>query len=188
MSDIPLHSSFSRKTSPDIRGEEAREIEASIRKELFRWGLSEWDFFWDRGRRRLGACWYTKKAISLSRYLLGGTRSRKSELWCTFLHELAHALAYVNNNERGHGPYWKQWCYRLGINPDRCAETSPLDESTYRYAMKRKDTGEIVARYFRKPRFKHPLRSLMIKGVPETKGKLELIPYPHGNTAGGDRT
>lgn len=158
--------------------EQSLEVEALIRKELDRWGLTHWHFFWDRGRRRLGACWYSKKAISLSRYLLGGDISPSSELWLTFLHELAHALAFIHHEERGHGDYWKHWCVHLGIEPERCAASSPLDESCYKYAMRRRDTGEIVARYYRKPHFKYPLQSLMIQGQPETKGTLELIPYP----------
>lgn len=154
------------------------DVEEKIKLEFTKWGLNDWYFFWDKGKRRLGACWYIKRAISLSKYLLGGDADREAELWNTFLHELAHALAYTFDQEPGHGYYWKKWCLQLGTSPERQASKSPIDDSAYRFAIRRKDTGEIVARYFRKPHFKHPMKKLMIKGFPETKGQLEIIPYP----------
>ncbi len=157
-------------------------MEIRIRAELRRWGLSGWTFYWDRARRRLGACWYLKRRISLSRYLIEDGREHP-ELWDTLLHEIAHALAYANDGERGHGVHWKKWCRFIGASPCRCAATGPLtgDSPAYRYALRRKDTGEIVARYLRKPRFKYPLGRMMLKGDPSSRGKLELVSW---NVAG----
>lgn len=155
----------------------AERVESYVLYELRARGLHDWGFYWDRARRRLGACWYQKKCISLSRYLLGEDGCTGREVRDTILHEIAHALSFTHARERGHGAIWKQWCQFLGAAPRRCASPGATGKARYRYAMRRKDTGEIVSYYLRKPRFKHPLKFLMLKSDPASRGQLEIIPF-----------
>jgi hypothetical protein len=36
------------------------------------------------------------------------------------LHEIAHALAFLETGHKGHGPPWKAVCVRIGAEPIRC--------------------------------------------------------------------
>ena len=155
----------------------AEDVECYVLYELHRRELAGWGFFWDRARRRLGACWYDRQCISLSRHLLGESGCTGREVRDTILHEIAHALAYVHGGERGHGRSWRNWCLFLGASPRRCASPGVTGNHRYRYVLRRKDTGEIIVRYLRKPRFRHSLRYMMLKNDPSSKGQLELRPY-----------
>ena len=81
--------------------------------------LPKWSFKFDRSKVSFGKCYYAKKQISLSQYLV--ELNEEDEVRDTILHEIAHALTPGD----GHGPLWKAMCVRIGANPARCydAET-----------------------------------------------------------------
>lgn len=164
----------------------AEDVECYILYELERRGLADWTFFWDRARRRLGACWYARRSISLSRHLLGEGGCSGIELRDTILHEIAHALSFTHGGERGHGVLWKRWCLFLGARPRRCASPGVTGQHRYRYMLRRRDTGEVIVRYLRKPRFKHSLKYMMIRNDPSSKGQLEVVPYEENLPVGGE--
>ncbi len=68
-----------------------------------------WSFGFDNAKRRAGLCDYTKRRISLSRYL--SARYNDDTNHQTLLHEVAHALA---GSAAGHGPAWKRVARELG--------------------------------------------------------------------------
>jgi predicted SprT family Zn-dependent metalloprotease len=68
-----------------------------------------WSFGFDNAKRRAGLCDYTRKRISVSRYL--AARYDDDENHQTLLHEVAHALA---GPKAGHGPEWKRVARDLG--------------------------------------------------------------------------
>jgi predicted SprT family Zn-dependent metalloprotease len=68
-----------------------------------------WTFAYDNAKRRAGLCDYTKRRISLSRYL--AARYDDDTNHQTLLHEVAHALAGAT---AGHGPEWKRVAADLG--------------------------------------------------------------------------
>lgn len=70
---------------------------------------SSWSFAFDNAKRRAGQCDYTRKRISVSRYLTA--RYDDDTNHQTLLHEVAHALAGV---KAGHGPKWKAIAHDLG--------------------------------------------------------------------------
>ena len=150
---------------------------------LKQWGLTEWQVSWDRARKRLGCCHYSRRLITLSAPLLSSSEA-ESERWETFLHELAHALAFTHDKKRGHDATWKSWCLRVGATPERCASFAkiehlcPPEKEKHTHALILKTTSEVVRLYLRKPRFKRPLSRLMLRGRPETLGQLKLIPWP----------
>ncbi|QKJ18449.1 SprT-like domain-containing protein [Microbacterium hominis] len=68
-----------------------------------------WTFAFDNAKRRAGLCDYTRRRISVSRYL--AARYDDDTNHQTLLHEVAHALAGAG---AGHGPRWKALARELG--------------------------------------------------------------------------
>lgn len=68
-----------------------------------------WSFGFDNAKRRAGQCDYTKKRITVSRYL--AARFDDDDIHQVLLHEVAHALA---GHEAAHGPIWKRVARDLG--------------------------------------------------------------------------
>lgn len=70
---------------------------------------TEWSFGFDHAKTRAGLCNYTKKRITVSRYL--AARFDDDEIHQVLLHEVAHALA---GPKAGHGAEWKRIARGLG--------------------------------------------------------------------------
>ena len=101
------------------------EALAMGRQLLDQHGLDEWDFRFDRAKRRAGLCRFDDRVISLSRYL---TQLHDAEqVRDTVLHEIAHALA---GPEAGHGPTWQAKARQVGARPRRTLPAEvPLPEA-----------------------------------------------------------
>ncbi|MBO3663456.1 SprT-like domain-containing protein [Microbacterium stercoris] len=70
---------------------------------------ASWTFAFDNAKRRAGLCDYTRKRISVSRYLTA--RYDDDTNHQTLLHEVAHAIAGPG---AGHGAAWKRVARDLG--------------------------------------------------------------------------
>ncbi|WP_029150146.1 SprT-like domain-containing protein [Microbacterium indicum] len=68
-----------------------------------------WTFAFDNAKRRAGLCDYTRRRISVSRYL--AARFDDDEIHQTLLHEVAHALAGPG---AGHSAAWLRIARDLG--------------------------------------------------------------------------
>jgi len=68
-----------------------------------------WTFGFDNAKRRAGLCDYTRRRISVSRYL--SARYDDDTNHQTLLHEVAHAIAGADAR---HGPRWKRIARDLG--------------------------------------------------------------------------
>jgi predicted SprT family Zn-dependent metalloprotease len=79
-------------------------------------GLTDWRFEWDRAVRRVGACNYRRRVISLSRPLT--ERAPADIIRNTILHEIAHALV---GRGHGHDWVWKLKARSIGCTGDRCS-------------------------------------------------------------------
>lgn len=150
-------------------------------------GLADWSFGWDRSVKRLGCCKMTRRSISLSRHFVAAYLERDPELIRrTILHELAHALAWLYQRERVHGPAWRSWCAALGIAGEKatckCDAFGPADllKTRARYALCHCETGEVYRYYTRRPSIPaHKLARYYIPGKKDaTLGKLCLISLP----------
>ncbi len=121
-------------------------------------GLDGWTFEWDNATRRMGCCWPARQRITLSRYYAAFCLPREPErLRRTLLHELAHALAWQRERQRGHGEAWRRWCAELGIDGERATSrvpdfTPPHLKREPRYVLCHDKTGEIFRSYRCKPR------------------------------------
>lgn len=70
---------------------------------------ASWSFGFDNAKRRAGLCDFTRKRITVSRYLTA--RYDDDTNHQTLLHEVAHALA---GPAAGHGAAWKKVARELG--------------------------------------------------------------------------
>ena len=147
-------------------------------------GLHDWRLEWDHAVRRLGCCKMSQRTLSLSRYFVEAYLSRdQMTIRSTILHELAHALAWEQYRERGHGAAWHYWCAALGIPEEKsvvkCVDFTPdhLRKSP-KYALIHRETGEVYRYYNRQPRMSlSKLKHCYIPGKKEsTLGKLTIIP------------
>ena len=77
-------------------------------------------FKFENCKATLGRCHYTTKMIALSKWYV--QENEEGEIEDTILHEIAHALAWINDRFTGHGKIWKDWARRIGANPKRCGK------------------------------------------------------------------
>lgn len=158
------------------------EVEAYAAACLAHLHLGDWHFGWDKTTRRLGCCKMQQRRISLSRYYAEAYASKEPEqLWRTLLHELAHALAWVHHQSRGHGPVWQRYCTALGIPGERASVRgvefeSPRQPQPARFSLCHRETGEVYRTYTRQPRLSAArLRTCYIPGrKADTLGKLTI--------------
>jgi predicted SprT family Zn-dependent metalloprotease len=105
-------------TVPDVPLPESNDpgtVTRWARSVMDSFGLNDWAFGWDNARRRLGACHYAKRLVSLSRHLV--RLNGPAEIREVMLHEVSHALVGPGH---GHGPVWRAMARRLGCRPARC--------------------------------------------------------------------
>ena len=119
------------------------ECEKLARSEMNKWGLHNWSFAFNNKKTALGICSYRLRQIQVSNHHLS---SKYEEIHDTILHEIAHALCFINDGERGHGYNWKKWCRKIGANPKRCGSSSGM---TYKYSYYCRNCKKIVCRSHR---------------------------------------
>ena len=102
-----------------------------------------WSFRFDNAKTRAGLCNYTKRTISVSKYL--AARGSEAEVEQTLLHELAHALA---GPEAGHGEVWLVLARSLGYTGSRTHD-GPVAREFARWVGQCPNGHEVVR--FRRP-------------------------------------
>lgn len=86
--------------------------------------LADYTLQFNRTKRMLGQCNYTKKLIKISEYHLEG--SEDASVLDTLKHECAHAYAYEKHGAAAanHGYLWQQAAVLLGANPSSTSKTA----------------------------------------------------------------
>lgn len=133
-------------------------------------GLRGWGFRYNRGKRTLGMCDYTRKRIELSGYFVA--HNDEPAVRDTILHEIAHALA---GEKAGHGPKWRAVCRRIGAVPERLDHTAVMPKG--HWAATCPGCGAVHRR------FRRPLlgRTYICRSCGEAKGTLQFgIPASPG--------
>ena len=108
-----------------MSGMSKAEATALLQRAYDKHQLHDWTVGFDSARRMAGRCWYNKRMITLSTYVMA--RRTPEETFNTILHELAHALAWVAYRENGHGPMWRKIHIALGGDGKRCFEFKDND-------------------------------------------------------------
>ena len=95
------------------------------RTEMDKYGLYDWKLELDYAKVRAGACHFTEKKISFSRYFL--KNAAQLDINDTILHEIAHALV---GPKHGHDRVWKNMAKKIGCSAKRC---HTLEFSEYKW-------------------------------------------------------
>lgn len=131
-----------------------------------------WEFKWDDSVKRYGSCSVSKKEITLSARLVA--HNSQENTLDTILHEIAHALDYIENKQWGHGPTWKAMCRRIGAKPNAKFSFNDVNPVTGRFQLINKDTKEIYQIYNVMPKFPKGIWNYIWKNDKSTFGKLQL--------------
>jgi predicted SprT family Zn-dependent metalloprotease len=108
-------------------------------------GLADWDFGFDHARRRLGACDYRARRITLSRPI---TRlNPEAVVRDTILHEIAHALTPGAR----HGRAWRLQAAAIGAAPRACVRAGDIATPPAPYSLVCNHCRARIDRY-RRPR------------------------------------
>ncbi len=135
---------------------------SNLAQELMqRYGLTEWSFFFNRNKRRLGVCRQHAKTIELSEHYV--VRNSLHHVRDTILHEIAHALV---GTDHGHDEVWRAKCLELGCAPRACDNAAAMPVGEWQATCP--GCRELFNRH-RKPR---NLRSLYCLACGPDKGKL----------------
>ena len=139
-------------------------------------GLSElgWTGALDNTVGRFGTCSLRKKRISLSRHL--ASINSDEETLDTVLHEIAHALTWVEHNDDcGHDERWQAIAARIGARPERTVDAEEVNSVAGAFYLVHSETGEVFGSYYKRPPERN-LASRWIRGRrAETEGKLTVI-------------
>ena len=103
------------------------------------------EFCWGNSKQYLGSVNYRwerngnnkdlmPNRIELSNFFFDAVVD-KWEMVDVWLHELAHALSVRDYGKaaHGHGWIWKDYCVQLGAEPTRCADSTNIDQWSYKY-------------------------------------------------------
>lgn len=84
-------------------------------KLLKKYNLHDWDFTFDRAKKRFWSCNYSRKVITISNHL---AKINSEELVKnTILHEIAHAIC---GKDEWHWKKWKEIAKKIGCDWVRC--------------------------------------------------------------------
>jgi len=150
------------------------EAHQLLEKSMAQHGLTTlgWTAQLDHAKRRFGFCDTHNKVISLSRPL--SEANPEDEVYDTILHEIAHALAFIEHNEDcAHDERWKAICRQIGARPETCYSSDEVILQDAPWVLTHIETGEIFHSYVRKPN--KDFSTVWIRGrKDETLGKLEI--------------
>jgi predicted SprT family Zn-dependent metalloprotease len=130
--------------------------------------IKQWQVGIDNAKRRAGVCLLTQQKINISQsHFSNNSISIVSD---TLLHEFAHAIAFEQKGERGHGSYWKSVAAKIGATPKATGRFT-VAESPWQlvYFCSKSEQLEVLASRYRRNK---KIKKYELKGRPETKGKL----------------
>lgn len=155
---------------------------ARLARELMnKHGLENIRFKWSRMKKAYGCCHtiriggkYAIDYISLSKVLTPLSPDEKVK--DTILHEIAHALDALRNNNVGHGHTWKRICREIGADPKASHYIPQVAEAKianklYKYAAVCDcpyHQGKVLGHFHRRPKAKvctrnrHPIRFVQL--------------------------
>jgi predicted SprT family Zn-dependent metalloprotease len=107
--------------TPDILSAYTDVILPRFMRKYGHGGLIGWKHDYSARYTNAGAkTFYMKKTIVVSRWILNSHLTKFSDLNDLFLHEIAHANAWMKHGDIGHGPNWKREAQLIGCSAERC--------------------------------------------------------------------
>jgi predicted SprT family Zn-dependent metalloprotease len=104
-------------------------------KVLFQqYGLVNWYFGYMKAKTTAGYCCWTRKEITLSKHLV--EFNNVVEINDTLLHEIAHAIDFIDRGTSDHSPRWVAIALAIGCNGKRCysKEDKTMPEGKHLYS------------------------------------------------------
>jgi predicted SprT family Zn-dependent metalloprotease len=93
-------------------------IEEYAKEQFEFWGISNWSFVWNNRKTVIyGEAWYDYKKIELSTKFVLANWNNPRLIKDIILHEIAHALAYINRRCTDHGKDFLYYCNIVGAKP-----------------------------------------------------------------------
>lgn len=139
-----------------------------------------WTFGWSTRKAALGDCSYRDRHLRLSSVFLNA-RTLDEQI-NTITHEMAHAIAWTDFNERGHGATWKRVHRQLGGTAERCSSVSnpdALPDAKYTvFFINANDEIEVIQTTDRRTKKFQPqhIKSIYLRGrKSETEGKIRCV-------------
>lgn len=77
-------------------------------------GIVDWDFQFDNAKRRHGYCAPRMQIISLSKHFV--KLNSEKQVLDTILHEISHALHYIETETVSHNKRWKEIAKMIGCS------------------------------------------------------------------------
>lgn len=158
------------------------EADTMARTELAKWTakyperLAGWKFVWNNRKTSFGMCRYWAKEIQLSK-VLTASAGDPAHVVDTIRHEIAHALAGAR---AGHGSVWKMWARTVGAIPVACSRMSagsiPVI-AAWQICVVLDGKVKVLGHYHKRPNSER-VKRLIMKGRPDTFGKLFIRPTP----------
>lgn len=152
-------------------------VQARALQLMAEWNLHspEWGFAWNRRKRAMGRCVFpiagvTPGSIQLSEGFVLGNNS-EDLIVDTILHEIAHGLA---GSTAGHGLLWKEWCRRVGANPERIGVGAEMPAGPWKAICRNCGT---VYSLFRRP--KHLGLPVYFCSVPACGKRVQQLDFRH---------
>jgi len=96
-----------------------------------KWGLDDWELKFSNQKRQLGYCRPRKKIISISQAFM--VTNPFPVIMDTLLHEIAHALHFLETGKTNHHNGWKKFALKVGCEPKRCATGEGLSMPKGKY-------------------------------------------------------
>lgn len=111
-----------------------------------------WKFKWSNSKRAFGQCTGNvakQNFIILSRELCGLNLNNRLKVEDTILHEIAHAIEFVNYGKLSHSSNWKCIHHSIGGTAERCYSTKEVNVPKGKYTLHCDTCGKDVQRYKR---------------------------------------
>ena len=110
--------------------EHAKETAIDFMKDF---GLIEkgWRFIFSNKKRAFGTCYYRRKEIALSKYLVPFMSYK--DVKDTILHEIAHAIDAQQRGYSNHDKKWKMIAKRVGADPMASHDKADIPISAFNY-------------------------------------------------------
>lgn len=148
------------------RCQAARDLALEL---MARHGLVDWEFRFNRAKRRVGVCYFPQRGrpgrIELSIHF--PDLNPDDEVRDTILHEIAHALVGPGH---GHDAVWRAKCIEIGAKPRRCYDAAVVEMPTGRWHARCPSCNRDFHRH-RRPR---GLGNWFCLACGETAGKLRF--------------
>jgi len=110
-----------------------------------------WSYGLNRRKRSFGICKVRHRKIELSEWYIENSNN-DIDFWLnTILHEIAHAIDYINRGKSDHSCIWKNIALTIGCSGERCGVSNYKENINSKYSLVCDTCGKSTPKH-RKPK------------------------------------